>query len=74
MNTAHSTTLVLIRHTLLVLVLSLVSLAASAAEPVSKSRLSGVAIGGHDSVAYHSLDREPQKKCCERSQELYRGA
>lgn len=61
MNTAHSTTLVLIRHTLLVLVLSLVSLAASAAEPVSKSRLGGVAIGGHDSVAYHSLDREPQK-------------
>ena len=37
------------------------SLSASAAEPVSKSRLGGVAIGGHDSVAYHELGREPQE-------------
>jgi len=33
-----------------------------AAEPVSKSRFKGVAIGGHDSVAYHSLVRDPQDK------------
>lgn len=32
-----------------------------AAEPVSKSRIWGVAIGGHDSVAYHSLQRAPQE-------------
>lgn len=33
---------------------------ALAAEPVAKSRLTGVAIGGHDSVAYHSLAKDPQ--------------
>ncbi len=32
-----------------------------AAEPVSKSK-AGVAIGGHDAVAYHSLERAPQAK------------
>ena len=34
------------------------------AEPVSKSRWSGVAIGGHDTTAYHDLEREsdPQQK------------
>ena len=31
-----------------------------AGEPVSKSRLGGQAIGGHDTVAYHSLQKEPQ--------------
>lgn len=36
------------------------SAVASAAEPVSKSRLSNVAIGGHDSVAYHLIERDPQ--------------
>lgn len=41
---------------------TLISLAASAAEPVSKSRLGGVAIGGHDAQAYHELGREPQQK------------
>ena len=30
------------------------------AEPVSKSRWSGVAIGGHDTAAYHELKRDPQ--------------
>lgn len=34
---------------------------ALAAEPVSKSRWSGVAIGGHDTAAYHELEREPQQ-------------
>ena len=37
---------------------------AQAAEPVSKSRR-GVAIGGHDSVAYHSIDRDPQANAVE---------
>lgn len=36
-----------------------------AADPVSKSRFGGVAIGGHDSVAYHSLAREPQESAIE---------
>lgn len=35
---------------------------AVAAEPVSKSRLGGVAIGGKDTVAYHTLSRTPQAK------------
>jgi len=34
---------------------------ATAAEPVSKSRFSSVAIGGHDSVAYHQIERDPQE-------------
>jgi len=29
-------------------------------DPVSKSRIGGVAIGGHDTVAYHDLQRAPQ--------------
>lgn len=36
-----------------------------AAEPVSKSRFSGVAIGGHDSVQYHQIAREPQESAVE---------
>lgn len=43
------------------LVLSLLNSAALlAAEPVSRSRLGGVAIGGHDSALYHELERSPQ--------------
>jgi len=38
----------------------LLSVVASAAEPVSKSRFAGVAIGGKDTVAYHELKRDPQ--------------
>ena len=34
---------------------------AVAAEPVSKSRR-GVMIGGHDTVAYHTLSRDPHAK------------
>lgn len=37
------------------------ALQVQAAEPVSKSRLGGVAIGGHDSVAYHNIGTEPQE-------------
>ncbi len=43
----------------------LVTLPAYAAEPVSKSRFGGVAIGGHDTVAYHDLERAPQEKAIE---------
>ena len=49
---------------------------AQAAEPVSKSRR-GVAIGGHDSVAYHSIDRDPQADAIEGSKTYvveYKGA
>ncbi len=48
-----------------VMVLLLVSSAAQAAEPVSKSRLGGVAIGGHDAVGYHELQRTPQAPAVE---------
>ncbi len=43
-------------------VLSLVAFASlvNAAEPVAAKK--GLAIGGHDTVAYHSLSREPQDK------------
>jgi len=50
-----------LRTTLLGLFITLCSLSLYAAEPVSKSRLGGVAIGGHDSVAYHSLAAAPQE-------------
>jgi len=48
-----------------------------AAEPVSKSRFKGIAIGGHDSVAYHTLAREPQaaaQKGAKRFVVKYKGA
>lgn len=45
--------------------LASVAFSAMAAEPVSKSRLSGVAIDGHDTVAYHQLGREPQEAAVE---------
>jgi len=38
---------------------------AMAAEPVSKSKWTGVAIGGHDTAAYHDLNREPQESAIE---------
>ncbi len=50
----------LLRSALLGLFMVMFSVSLYAAEPVSKSRLGGVAIGGHDSVGYHSLAREPQ--------------
>lgn len=34
-------------------------------EPVSRSSLGGIAIGGHDSVAYHTLSRQPQENAVE---------
>lgn len=40
--------------------LFIVATSSQAAEPVSKSRFAGVAIGGHDSVQYHQLKRDPQ--------------
>ncbi len=50
---------------------------AQAAEPVSKSKFKGVAIGGYDSVAYHSLAREPQAKALKGTKKFvvkYKGA
>ena len=47
------------------LITSLLTGQVLAAEPVSKSRFSGVAIGGHDSVAYHQISREPQDNALE---------
>lgn len=50
---------------------------AAAAEPVSKSRFKGVAIGGHDSTAYHSLARDPQAKALKGAKKFvvkYKGA
>jgi len=59
----------LMRTRVTMLVLGFVSFAflaagavSHAAEPVAKHKKSGVAIGGHDSVAYHSLSRAPQDK------------
>ncbi|MFT6304118.1 MAG: YHS domain-containing protein [Granulosicoccus sp.] len=43
----------------------LFTITAVAAEPVSKSRFSSVAIGGHDSVAYHQIERDPQQSAVE---------
>jgi len=54
-------TILRLRSTLPGLFIALCSLSLYAAEPVSKSRLGGVAIGGHDSVAYHSLAAAPQE-------------
>lgn len=45
---------------LLMLLLYIVGTLAYAEEPVSRSRLGGVAIGGHDTVSYHALQRQPQ--------------
>lgn len=50
---------------------------AHAAEPVSKSRFKGVAIGGHDAVAYHSLASDPQDKAVKGAKQFvvkYKGA
>ncbi|MEE9322205.1 MAG: YHS domain-containing (seleno)protein [Granulosicoccus sp.] len=49
----------------------------NAAEPVSKSRFGGVAIGGHDTAAYHQLERDPQANATEGAKKFvvkYKGA
>lgn len=45
----------------LLLFSALMSTMAVAVEPVSKSRFGGVAIDGHDTVAYQQLQRDPQE-------------
>ncbi len=50
----------LLTSALCLLCLSFLSATSWAAEPVSKSRFKGVAIGGIDTVAYHSLEQAPQ--------------
>lgn len=56
-----------IRSVLLMLMFSAVAVQALAAEPVSKSRLGGVAIGGMDTTAYTSLSRDPHAAAVEGS-------
>lgn len=52
----------MVSKTSLLIVALLFSGLIQAAEPVSKSKPDGVAIGGHDSVAYHQLEADPQEK------------
>ncbi len=64
----------------LVVIFSLLFSAAGTAwaeAPVSKSRLGGVAIGGHDTVAYHDIERDPQANAIEGAKRFlveYQGA
>jgi YHS domain-containing protein len=61
----------------LLILASLFTSALHAAEPVSKSRWGGVAIGGHDSVAYHQLQKAAQQLAVEGSKSYvveYKGA
>lgn len=44
---------------------AIMSTLATAAEPVSKSRFGGIAIDGHDTVAYQQLQRDPQEAAVE---------
>jgi len=48
--------------TLFAFVFMLTAIQLYAAEPIAKSRLGGIAIGGHDTVAYHALPAEPHEK------------
>lgn len=57
--------------------LSVMTLVAHGAEPVSKSRFGSVAIGGHDTAAYHELSQEPQATAIKGSKSYvvkYKGA
>lgn len=55
----------MIRRLPLALLASLVAGLAVAAEPVSSSRLGGVAIGGHDATAYRDLSDKPHGEAVE---------
>ena len=58
-------------------ILLLLSMTISAAEPISKSRFGGVAIGGHDTTAYRALTRDPQAGALEGKKKYtvkYKGA
>ncbi len=61
----------------LLLCSAVMSTMAVAAEPVSKSRFGGVAIDGHDTVAYQQLQRDPQDAAVEGTKRYtveYKGA
>jgi len=61
----------------LLLFSALASTLTVAAEPVSKSRFGGVAIDGHDTVAYQQLQRDPQEAAVEGTKRYtveYKGA
>lgn len=44
------------------IILVIISFGSNAEEPVSKSFLTGIAIGGHDSVAYHTRNSHKLKR------------
>ncbi len=51
-----------VNRLIIFVVLVFIAFGVSAAEPVSKNYLTGIAIGGHDSVAYHKLgSSEPHR-------------
>ncbi len=65
------------RGIVLLFLAALASTLAVAAEPVSKSRFGGVAIDGHDTVAYQQLQRVPQEAAVEGTRRYtveYKGA
>ncbi len=57
--------------------LTLMAGSAFAAEPVAKSKFKGVAIGGHDSLAYHEFPKDEHKPALKGSKKYvvkYKGA
>ncbi len=67
-NTANALLAMIVRRAAAIgvtLTMLFMASAAQAAEPVSKSRFGGLAIGGHDAVAYHDLQRDPQASAVE---------
>ncbi len=74
---AHAVALIrLIRYALIVFAVALPA-TVHAAEPVSQSVFGGVAIGGRDTVEYHTLQREPRAeavKGSKRNTVTYKGA
>lgn len=71
--------MLLFRHSGLALAALFMLLAGTvnAAEPVSKSKFKGVAIGGHDTLAYHQLPATPHPPAVKGSKKFvvkYKGA
>ncbi len=62
---SNSTILSRLTGFVLLILCAFASTLAVAAEPVSKSRFGGVAIDGHDTVAYQQLQRDPQEAAIE---------
>jgi len=49
-------------HAIILILLLIASFSLNAAEPVNKNLLTGIALGGHDSVAYHRPDNIQSNK------------